>query len=242
MKTLIGLSIAVLLAAPAFAQTDISIAKGVDANCVTLYQDMQITVRGIIKVAGELGSSGPATIEDATGGIMFYEWPIADLVASGDDVTVTAWIDQYNGLIELVDEPGVGTPPTIVLNSTGNNVDATIVLPHVAMSETWEGSLVRCKNVFFHDADDSTMFNYTHVFEDAYGNLGVLYEDSSTDLGTMVIPGGWVDVRGAIGQYDGEGPSLCEGYQLIPRGVRDIIMQPSATKKASWSSVKALYR
>ena len=243
MKTLIGLSLAVLLAVPAFAQTPIADIKYVDGDCVSPYVGMQVTVRGIVKNLDELGTSGPCVIEDDTGGILFYDYPIVDFFAVGDDVTVTAWLDQYNGLLELVDEPDVGTPPTVVINSSGNPTDPNIVAPNEAMSETWEGSLLRCDCVFFHDADGVTMFNYTHTFEDAYDNIGVVYEDSSTDLGTMVIPYGWVDVIGVGGQYDSDDTDgLCQGYQMMPRGTQDIIFGASPTEKTSWSSVKELYR
>ncbi len=239
MKTTVGVLLALLILAPAAYATDIAVITAVDANCYPLYYGAQVTIEGLVVSGTELGSAGPAYIEDATGGVAFYFYPMP--FVTGDYVELTSWVDFYNGLIELADEPGVGTPPTWTIMSSGNPVT-----PHVltipALNEAAEGLLVKCESVFFPEADGVATFSYTHSFQDGDGNVGTMYTDTSTDIDGTIIPMGCIDLVGCVGQYDNSGPEYCDGYQVIPRSLADIMFGASATEKATWSGVKSLYR
>jgi hypothetical protein len=236
-KALSLLALAGLLIAPAAYATDIATVREVDEYCYPVYFGYQVTIEGLVKCGNELGSAGPAYIEDNTAGIAFYFWPMP--FVTGDYVTLTAWVDFYSGLIELADDPATGDPPTWTVISSGNLVEPNVItIPE--MGEENEGKLIKIMCVFFHDAGGT--FSYTHTFEDADGNVGTLYVDSSTDVIDQPIPEGWVNITGCHGQYDNEGPDYCQGYQIIPRSMADLEFSPTATDPATWTSVKSLYR
>lgn len=238
MKTMLGMLLALVLVTPAFA-TDIAIIRAVDGDCYPLYDGMQVSIEGLVTSGTELGSAGPAYIEDGTAGVAFYFWPMP--FATGDYVELTAWIVFYNGLIELTEDPVTLNPPTWTILSSGNPVEPNVItIPD--MNDDNEGKLVKFECVYFPEADGVVTFSYTHEFIDGEGNSGTLYVDTSTDVDGSIIPTGWVDLTGCHGQYDNAGPSYCEGYQVIPRSTADIEYSPSPTDDATWSSVKALYR
>jgi hypothetical protein len=227
------------IASAAFAQTPIiDIRNDLDANCYPANLGALVTIEGLVVCGTELGSAGPAFIEDATAGIAFYFWP--QPFTTGDYVTLTAYVDMFNGLLQLADEPGTGEDPTWVIHSSGNPVTPnTITIPEIG--EANEGKLVRLECVFFHDA--GTPWAGSHTFEDADGNLGTVYIDSSTGMRDAIIPMGLVNVIGCHGQYDSSGPDYCDaGYQIMPRGFDDIIEGASATEGVTWGGMKTLYR
>ncbi|MCK4546350.1 MAG: hypothetical protein KAW17_02820 [Candidatus Eisenbacteria sp.] len=238
MKKALMLVLASMLVAPAAYAVDIAVVKTVDDNCYPVYFGMYVTVQGLAMSGDELGSAGPAYIEDPTGGVAYYEYPVG--IQTGDFVEISAWIDFYAGLIELADDPVTGEPPVVTILSSGNPV-----VPHVItipdLGEFWEGSLGKFECVFFPEADGIVVFTGSHDFEDAFGNVGTLYTDSSTDVRGSIIPQGWLNITGCLGQYDNESP-YCEFYQVIPRSMADFEYSPSATDDVSWSGVKALYR
>jgi hypothetical protein len=239
MKKALMLVVASLLVAPAAYALDIATVKTVDADCYPVYFGYQVSIEGLVMSGDELGSAGPAYIEDATGGVAYYFWPVGML--TGDMVQVTAYVDFFNGLIELADDPVTGDPPVVVVMSSGNPVEPHVItIPE--MGEFWEGSLVKFECVMFPEADGIATFGYTHEFVDGDGNVGTMYTDSSTDIGGTIIPMGWVNLTGCHGQYDSDGPPWCEGYQVIPRSLMDFEYAPSATNPSTWSGVKSLYR
>lgn len=247
------LAVAALLVAPAaFADvTPINLVCEVDNECNTIYLDAQVTVRGIAVSGIELGSSGPAVIEDETGGIALYDWPVG--CVTGDDVECTGFVAFYNGLIEIVDDPVTSDPYVITIHSSGNAVTPHVItIPEMDdvvpqgdnFLEVWESTLIKLECVrFIGVAPDSAFPDpyQTYTLEDGVGNQGTLYYDTSTDLTGQLIPQGWLDVVGCLGQYV-FGPPWCTGYQIIPRSMADFEYTPSAVEDATWSSVKALYR
>lgn len=241
MKTVLMLVVAGLLVAPAAYALDIATVKAVNDSCFPVYWGYQVTIEGLVMSGDELGSAGPAYIEDATGGVSFYFYP--QPFTTGDYVELTAYVDFYNGLIQLADDPVSGDPPYWTIISSGNPV-----VPHVItipeMGELWEGSLVKFEYVMFPEANCVATFTGAHDFVDANDNVGQLYADSSTDVRGAVIPTGWINLTGCHAQYDTEGPDYCDqGYQVYPRSLADLEGgEPSATDAHTWSSVKAMYR
>lgn len=228
-----------LIASAALAQTPIiDIRNALDATCFPSNHGDLVEIEGLVVCGTELGSAGPAFIEDATAGIAFYFYPMPFL--TGDYVVLSAYVDMYNGLLQLADDPLTGTAPTWTILSSGNAVSPhTLTIPEIG--EANEGKLVKLECVFFHDA--GTPWAGSHTFEDADGNLGTVYIDSSTGMRDAIIPMGLVTVIGCHGQYDSSGPDYCDaGYQIMPRGFDDIIEGASATEGTTWGGMKTMYR
>jgi hypothetical protein len=231
--------VSLFIASSVFGQTPIiDVRNAMDANCYPTNYGEAVTIEGLVVCGTELGSAGPAYIVDGTAGVAFYYYPMP--FTTGDYVALTAYVDQYSGLLELADDPATAAPPTWTIISSGNPVSPEVLtIPEIG--EANEGKLVKFNCVFFHDAGQT--WSYTHTFEDADGNVGTVYIDSSTDLYGQIIPGGMVNLTGCLGQYDPNGPDFCdEGYQIIPRSLEDIELGASATQSTTWGCVKGLYR
>ncbi|MFC1799721.1 DUF5689 domain-containing protein [Candidatus Eisenbacteria bacterium] len=231
--------VSLFVASVAFAQVPIiDVRNALDATCYPGNLGALVTIEGLVVCGTELGSAGPAFIEDDTAGIGFYFYPQPFL--TGDYVTLSAYVDQFNGLLQLADEPGTGTAPTWTILSSGNPVTPHVLtIPEIG--EENEGKLVRFECVFFHDA--GAVWAGSHTFEDADGNLGTVYIDSSTGMRDGTIPSGLVILTGCHGQYDSTGPDYCdEGYQIMPRGFDDIVEGASSTEGVTWGGVKTMYR
>lgn len=179
------------------------------------------TIRGIVTSGVEMGSSGTAFIQDETAGVAFYDYLITTSgMAIGDSVELNAYVDFYNGLTQLADDPyNSSNDPTVTILSSGNPVSfATITA--LELNETYEGQLVKIEGLQFID---------TGVFGSGVNALAYVGDDTitvridnSTNIVGTEIPTGPVDVKGCVGQYDSSSP-YDEGYQLIPRMVEDIL-------------------
>jgi len=247
----IGVFLAALLVSSVAYATPIADVTVVDDTCYPLAMDAQVTVEGLVTCAGpELGSAGPAYMEDETGGVAVYYYPIADLgLTVGDYIQVTGWIGFFNGLIEIVADPVTSAPPEVTILSQNNPVVPTVItIPEMddivaygpGFDEVYEGMLVKLLCVTFVDAGGVFEYNGVYDIMDGSGNVGVMFCDGNTDIDGTTIPSGWVNITGDVGSYI-FGP-YCGGYQIIPRSLADIEYAPSATENVSWSGVKALYR
>ena len=158
-------------------------------------------------------------MQDATGGISFYDNFVTESgISIGDYIQLTAWVGFYNGLTELVDAPGTGANPTIVIMSSGNPVTpAVVTIPQV--DENVEGQIIRVNGGHFVETGTFTSGSFHLV---AGTDTLIIYIDSATDIPTNAIPAGMVDVIGVVGQYDPSSPYF-SGYQLQPRMYADII-------------------
>ena len=211
--------------------TSIIEVREIDANSYPVNFGLLYTVKGIITSGIELGASGPAYLQDETAGIAFYDYLVTTSgIAIGDSVELTGYVDFYNGLIQLADEPYPGTgEPSITILSSGNEVTYTTITP-ADMGEGYEGQLVKIENVQFLDIGTfSGSTGYTVV---ADGDTFTIYIDSSTNIPGNAIPTDPVDVAGCVGQYDTSSP-YDEGYQLLPRFMNDFLEPAVVTPVAT---------
>ena len=200
--------------------TPIIDVREIDENFYPVNFGLLYTVKGIITSGIELGASGPAYLQDETAGIAFYDYLVTTSgMAIGDSVELTGYVDFYNGLIQLADEPFPGSgEPSVTILSSGNDVTYTTVAGS-DLGETYEGQLVKINDVQFLDIGTFTgSTSYTVV---ADGDTFTIYIDSSTDIPGNAIPTDPVDVVGCVGQYDTSSP-YDEYYQLLPRYMVDI--------------------
>lgn len=208
-----------------FAQADIADAR-------TYAEGLGVTVTGIVTNDNELGPI--RYIQDASGGIPFYDPTIADLLNPGDEVTVTGEIGFFNGLIQVV------SVVSHTINSTGNPLPTPQVVTPNQLDGTTEAELVTINNVEFTDGGGGSQFtgNTTFGFT-ANGEAAVIYVRTGSPLVGFTIPETPINLTGIVSQFNGT-------YQVLPRGEADIdgnfvdnIKQANITKTSfdiSWES------
>ena len=208
-----------------FAQTDIADAR-------TYAEGLGVTVTGIVTNDDELGPI--RYIQDATGGIPFYDPTIADLLNTGDEVTVTGEIGFFNGLKQVV------SVVDYTINSTGNALPASQLVTPNQLNENTEAEIVTINNVVFSDGGGGSQFtgNTTFGFT-SNGEAAVIYVRTGSPLVGFTIPQTPINLTGIVSQYNGT-------YQVLPRGEADIdgnfvdnIKQANITKTSfdiSWES------
>lgn len=208
-----------------FAQTDIADAR-------TYAEGLGVTVTGIVTNDDELGPI--RYIQDATGGIPFYDPTIADLLNTGDEVTVTGEIGFFNGLKQVV------SVVDYTINSTGNALPASQLVTPNQLNENTEAEIVTINNVVFSDGGGGSQFtgNTTFGFT-SNGEAAVIYVRTGSPLVGFTIPQTPINLTGIVSQYNGT-------YQVLPRGEVDIdgnfvdnIKQANITKTSfdiSWES------
>ncbi len=169
-----------------------------------------VTVKGIVTNGSELGII--RYFQDATAGIAAYG-SLVNGVNRGDTITVTGTIKYYNQLLEL-------DPLTsVVVNSTGNQLPAPILLTPNQISEPYESMLLKVNNVVFNDAGLLFTGNKKYQYT-ANGQIGYIYVKNGQNLVGTIIPTGEVSLTAVCSQFDYSNPNA--GYQLLPRDLDDL--------------------
>ncbi len=196
----------------------ISDARANDANGVPLLNSKWITVRGVVTVAGQLGSA--CYLQDNSGGLVVYGSTFAATVHQGDEVIVSGIVQPFNGLMEIV-QPFIDG-----IVSSGNSVEPLVASASQIANdgaggvEVYEGRLVRLNGLSITGSGTWTAAtNYPAA--DGTGSTE-LRIDGNTDLPGRPIPTSAVDVIGVVGQYMGTSPYI-GGYQIFPRSAADIL-------------------
>ncbi|RJP64180.1 MAG: T9SS C-terminal target domain-containing protein [Ignavibacteriales bacterium] len=208
----------------------ISTVKTNDANGAPVGVNQVFKVSGIVTSSSQLGTAGPATIQDPTGGVAVYGNTIASQVSIGDSVTVISTLTNYNGLAEL-DMSKTGS--SFTKHKSGCLFDTLIVTIDQIKNQQWNGieefesSLIRINNVKINgsgtfDIGSSSGKNYT--ITDATGQLesGLRIDKDVTSIVGTSIPTDEIDIIGILSQYDNSSP-YSSGYQLLPRFRSDLI-------------------
>lgn len=208
-----------------FAQADIADAR-------TYAEGLGVTVTGIVTNDDELGPI--RYIQDATGGIPFYDPTIADLLNPGDEVTVTGEIGFFNGLKQVV------SVVSHTINSTGNALPAAQVITPNQLNEDTEAEIVTINNVIFTDGGGGSQFtgNTTFGFT-ANGEAAVIYVRTGSPLVGFTIPETPVNLTGIVSQFNGVFQVLARGEADIDGNFVDNIKQTNITKTSfniSWES------
>jgi len=200
--------------------TPIATVREVDVNNYPVNYGNLFIVKGVVTSAAQYGTSGPAYLQDATGGIAFYDGIVTTSgIAIGDSIELTAYVDFYNGLIQLADDPlNPNNDPSLTIVNSGNPIAFATITP-LQLNETYEGQLVKIGGAHFVETG-SFASGPTYQVVAGMDTFG-LYIDGSTNLVGTPIPTGDVDIMGCVGQYDTSSP-YTSGYQLLPRTVDDI--------------------
>lgn len=222
-KSTLLFAVMISLAATALGQTPISImmARAQPVGSV-------VTIRGtLLNDASKMGWT--YYIQDGTGGIAGYDTKFSTAgVKPGDIITVTGKLTDYKSLLEINPVSAV----TIVSSDNPLPIPSVLTVPDFIdylTAEQYESMLVTMNNVHFDPLVQGKLFNG--------GTNGVNYDiiDQSgkktqvrilplTDLQNTLVPMGNVNITGCLGQYNAN-PNL--GFQLIPRSLKDIIVNSS---------------
>jgi len=225
-------SIYLFLAGLIFAQNlvPISDVKTNDANGTPVGINQIFKISGVVTSSSQIGTAGPATVQDPTGGIAVYGSAFASQVSIGDSVTVISTLTNYNGLAEL----DMSKSGSSFLKHKSNSVfDTLIVTIDQIKNQQWNGieefesRLIRINNVVISgsgtfDVGSSSGKNYT--ISDPTGQLesGLRIDKDVTSIVGTSIPTDEVDIIGILSQYDNSSP-YSSGYQLLPRFRDDLI-------------------
>ncbi len=173
-----------------------------------------VTVKGIVTNGIELGVI--RYMQDNTGGIAVYDSQLSN-VNRGDSITVTGTISPYDYLIEI------GSVTNLVTNSTGNTLPNPTVITPDQISESYESQLVQIKHVVFNDGGQKFAGKNSYSFT-ADGQSGVVYiNNSDQDMVGTTIPTVPVTLTAISSQHSYSSPS--EGYQVLPRDLKDIVKE-----------------
>lgn len=197
-----------------------------DANGVPVGLNQIFTISGVVTSSNQIGTAGPATIQDITGGMAVYGSSFVEQVAIGDSVTVTGTLTHYNGLAEI---SALLTGFSYIKHSSNNYFDTTIVTLSQITNQQWNGfeefesRLVRINNVTINATGTftgGTNYNIT----DATGTItaGLRIDSDVTSIIGTTIPTSPIDLIAVLGQYDNASP-YSTGYQLMPRFISDLI-------------------
>lgn len=196
-----------------FGQTDILDAR-------TNYSVGQVvTVTGIVTSGPEFGPV--RYIQDESAGIAVYpggSWAGWDEPVPGDEVTVTASLTEFNGLLE------VGPPlNSFSINGSGFALpEATVITPS-QIGEPLEGSLVMLFSCVFDNGGATITGGSTYSFISS-GEQGVIFIRNGHPLIGSVLPISPVTLVGILSQFSFDGVG---GYQVLPRSAADFILDSS---------------
>lgn len=167
-----------------------------------------VTTTGIV-TATSTGSYFIQDVEGAWNGVYVYD--SGHSPAIGDNITITASVDEYYNLTELK------TVSIYSLNSSGNTLpDASVVTPAEAEMEDYEGVLVRLQNVTCTNTNagngmwevsdgsntvliDDVIYAFTPTLNAHYNITGVCYYSYSE---RKVLPRSAADITIASGIED----------------------------------------
>jgi phosphatidylserine/phosphatidylglycerophosphate/cardiolipin synthase-like enzyme len=197
----------------------ITTARENDVQGVPKRLNQYVTVSGIVTVSNEFGL--PSFLQDATGGLAVYDFNFASAVATGDEVTITGKVTQFNGLTELADvtiDAKTGTGKTV----TPQEVTISQLEADGANGiETYEGNLIRINGVTVNTGTWSVSGAGTNYrISDGKKELDIRV-DKDVNYANKPAPTGNFDIIGVLSQYAQSSPYI-GGYQLMPRSTADI--------------------
>lgn len=208
MKFISGLFLFFLFLGQEFVLAQTNIA---DARTYTV--GATVTVTGIVTNGSELGAI--RYIQDNTAGIGVYNSvanSILTAAVSGDEITVTGTLKNYNSLLEI-------DPVTsVTLNSSGNTLPAAAVVTPSMLGETYEANIVQVNHCLF--SSSGTFASNTNYSFTANGETGQMRIVSTSPLIGQAIPTTLVIIKGILSQYSFTGSG---GYQILARNSSDLI-------------------
>ncbi len=188
----------------------------------SVFIGQSVKIQGIVTVAGDFGKK--YYMQDNTGGVVLYN-PETPLI-QGDSVVITGYVTEYNGVVEL-------NNATALYQDPGHTVYPKMVTCEMLSEgkEAYEGMFVQISHVTTNATDFAS--GSTITISDNTGSY-TLYVDPSTDLVGKPIPQGEMTIKGVISQYDPDSTDgYFDGYQIVPRGIRDINASGNGSGKVS---------
>lgn len=151
-------------------------------------------------------------------------------VTEGDQIKVTGFIDQFNGLTEIIAE-GI----TFVSSNNPLSAPQEVVRP----DENTESRLIKIKNLKLVNAAEwltgqGPGFNVRAVSDDHPLDTIIIRIDNDVDLYNQPAPPQPFDLTGIGGQFDSNSPYLSD-YQIAPRYIPDVSTLVG-TKEADFSA------
>jgi phosphatidylserine/phosphatidylglycerophosphate/cardiolipin synthase-like enzyme len=185
-------------------------------------------ITGVITCGDQLGTAGPAAIQDVTGAISVYGNSFigsgSNKINIGDSVSIVSTLTQFNGLSEL---SFVVMGSSFQKHKSNIHFDTLIVTLEQIKNQQWNGyeefesQLVRVNDVTITGSGNFEA-NKTYTINDASGSL-VLYSDKDvTSLVGSPIPSNKIDLIGIVSQYKNAVP-YDGGYQIVSRFRQDIV-------------------
>lgn len=188
------------------AQTNIA-----DARTYTV--GATVTVTGIVTNGSELGAI--RYIQDNTAGIGVYNSvanAILTAAVSGDEITVTGTLKNYNSLLEI--DPVT----TVTLNSSGNALPVAAVVTPSMLGESYEANIVQVNHCLFSGTGNfASNTNYSFTSNGETGQIRIV---STSPLIGQAIPTTLTIIKGILSQYSFTGSG---GYQILVRNSADLI-------------------
>lgn len=196
-----------------FFSQEFVIAQTNIADARTYAVGSTVTVTGIVTNGSELGAI--RYIQDNTAGIGVYNSvanAILTAAVSGDEITVTGTLKNYNSLLEI-------DPVTsVILNSSGNALPTAAVVTPTMLGETYEANIVQVNHCLF--SSSGTFASNTNYSFTANGETGQMRIVSTSPLIGQAIPTTLTIIKGILSQYSFTGSG---GYQILVRNSADLI-------------------
>ena len=175
-----------------------------------------VYVTGVVIDEGN-NSGNSRVIYDGTAGIVVRSFDAGNESSNliqGDSVVVSGGLSEYNNLLQIEESPIV-----IDVVSQGADLPNPIELTIEQIEEAYESQLVTIKGVRFDRPGapfqgGGSAGNFT--IEDNTGSLTLRIGSSSHPLVGTLVPEGFYDVTGFVGQYGSD-------YQISPRSEADLV-------------------
>lgn len=226
----------VIIDIPCYPPYSIASVTGENANgladSIDVYCELTGYVYGVNTRASATGVQ--FTLIDGTNsaGINVFN-PASDLgysVAERDQIKVKGYIDQFNGLTEIIAQE-------ISIISSNNPLAAPQVV--IVPAESTESRLIQIKNLHLVDNAQWTTgqgagFNVQAVSDINPQDTIVIRIDNDVDLFNQPPPPQPFDLTGIGGQFDNSSPYLSD-YQIAPRYIPDV-SSLVGTKEANFSA------
>jgi len=193
----------------------------------------EVTITGIVTLPDSVLStySTQIHVQDETGGINIFKsggLDGGDHFALGDSVTLTGYVDLYNGLTELVD----GANYDFTIHSQGHTVPEPLLITCADLNDTFEGDYSEPNESRLIRIDGCTIVSGSWPVSPSGSNTTITINDGTEDADLWIDkdsevngspqPGDLFDVIGVLRQYDSS-PPYNTGYEIVPRYVSDII-------------------
>lgn len=193
------------------------VTNDADGDFIADSVDVVCQLTGVVYGIDYDGNAGHSftIIDDAGDGINVHSFEDIDgyVVTEGDEITVTGFILNFNGLDEI-------RAQGITLNSTGNSLITPTDVTD--LGEVTESQLIRMVNMYIVDTT-GTGGGYNIRITDGSVDTFLMRIDNDNELYNTSTPSGLFNIIGIGGQYDDSGNAILDmGYQIAPRYTADI--------------------